>query len=167
MNRALTQAGRRGRLAARRGGRGAVLLVLLVALGLLAIGQAVVQELWSVARQRERERNLLFVGEQYRRALASYARLTPAGASPHPARLEELLEDRRFPRPVAHLRQLWPDPFTGRADWQLVSVGGRIIGVQSRATTGLYRAPPGWSDPSRQAQARDWRFVHGGMVSAR
>jgi type II secretory pathway pseudopilin PulG len=162
--------GRRGafaRAGGRAGGRGAVLLVLLVTLGLLAIGQTVVLELWSVARHRERERNLLFAGEQYRRALASYARLTPAGASPHPAHLEELLEDRRFPRPVAHLRQLWADPFTGRADWQLVRVGGRIVGVQSRATTAVYRAPPGWAEGARPAQARDWRFVHGGMVSAR
>lgn len=156
-----------GNRTGRLGVQGAALLVLLVVLGLLAIGQAVVQELWSVARQRERERSLLFVGEQYRRALVSYARLTPAGAPPHPARLEELLEDRRFPRPVAHLRQLWPDPFTGQADWQLVSVGGRIVGVHSRATIAVYQPPPGWTETTREAQARDWRFVHGGMVSTR
>lgn len=147
--------------------RGAVLLALLIALGLLAIGQVIVQELWSISRQRERERTLLFVGEQFRRALASYARQTPIGASPYPTRLEELLEDRRFPRPVAHLRQMWPDPFTGRADWQLVIAGGRIVGVHSRSTAPVFKAPPGWSEATRPAQARDWRFVHGGMVIPR
>lgn len=139
--------------------RGAVLLVLLLALSLLALGQLMVLEAATTARQREREQQLQFSGEQFRRALLSYARVTPAGAPIHPATLEELLLDRRLARPQAHLRQLWPDPFTGRADWQLIQANGRIVGLHSRASVPVFMPPPGWQHGDRPPQARDWRFV--------
>lgn len=111
---------------------GWVLLALLFILAALGTGMAAVGTVWTTAAQREKETELLFVGEQYRRAIESYRRRGPGAEKPYPASLEDLLEDRRFPMPVRHLRRLYPDPITGRTEWGLVRDGqGGIIAVYS------------------------------------
>ncbi len=117
------------RVALRRRARGLVLLALLlfIALATLAVGLAA--EVWATARQRDRETELLFAGDQYRRAIESYWRSSP-GVKALPMSLEVLLSDDRFPVPVQHLRRLYPDPVTGD-EWVLVRQGGAIAGVRS------------------------------------
>jgi hypothetical protein len=85
----------------------------------------------QMARSREREADLFFVGQQYAVAIARYSRASPAGAPNYPRRLDELLEDNRFPMPVRHLRKLWRDPITDSKEWGLVKLGDRIVGVYS------------------------------------
>jgi type II secretory pathway pseudopilin PulG len=112
--------------------RGVVLLVLLVALTLLAVGLMKAVDVWTFVRQREREQELLFVGDQYRQAIRRYYSAAPDGAQRgYPPSLEVLLEDDRFPIPVRHLRRAYPDPITGKAEWGLLKVGDRILGVYS------------------------------------
>lgn len=41
--------------------------------------------------------------------------------------------DQRFATPIQHLRQAYPDPMTGKADWVLVRAGTGIAGVHSRS----------------------------------
>ena len=67
-------------------------------------------EFASHATQREKEAELLFRGEQYREAIASYYKKEQR----YPQSLEELLEDKRYPMPVRHLRRLYRDPSPGR-----------------------------------------------------
>lgn len=112
--------------------RGAGYLVVLFALAAMGLTLAGAGQVWATAAQREREAQLLFVGHQFRLALASYRDATPVGQPDAPLSLQELVEDRRFPVPRRHLRRLWRDPFTNRADWALVKVGERIHGVHSR-----------------------------------
>ncbi len=118
----------------RGGQRGAVLLMVLVfVLGMTLAAGTLVQS-YQTETQREREEELLFVGDQYRRAIASYANtVAPGGARSLPQSLEDLLHDNRFPTPRRHLRRLYPDPMTGQADWVLVRSGTGIIGVHSRS----------------------------------
>lgn len=112
--------------------RGVVLLTLLIALMLVSVGLMAAADVWSLTRQREREQELLFVGEQYRLAIQSYYFGGPPGARRElPASLADLLEDKRFPVPVRHLRRLYPDPITGSRDWGQVRIGDRIAGVHS------------------------------------
>jgi type II secretory pathway pseudopilin PulG len=118
--------------------RGVVLLATLVAMTLLAIGLMAAIDVWSLSRQRERERELMFVGDQYRQAIRRYYLAAPAGgARGYPPSLEVLLGDDRFPIPVRHLRRAYPDPITGKAEWGQLKVGERILGVYS-----LSEAPP-------------------------
>lgn len=49
----------------------------------------------------------------------------------YPASLDDLLQDRRAPGIRRHLRKVFVDPMTGKAEWGLVLVGGRIVGVHS------------------------------------
>ncbi len=110
-----------------------LVVMLFILVTTLATSQLVVSH--ATQSQREREEELLFVGEQYRKAIASYRSLVPPGSSPAlPRSLEDLVSDERFPRPVHHLRRLYPDPITGKHDWDLVRQGDRIIGVRSSST---------------------------------
>ena len=136
---------------------GALFLVALLGLALAGAGQ-----LWSVTSLRAKEHELLWVGSQYARALRSYHAASP-GARHYPKELAELVEDRRFPQPRRHLRRLYPDPFTGRADWEPIrGADGRIAGVRSRSTATTRKHahfPPEWSDFAGRATHAEWEFV--------
>lgn len=106
---------------------GTVLLALVLAGVLAAVARA-----WEADAQRERERELLWIGKQFRRALQAYAAATPPGLEAAPRGLEELLRDTRHHPPRRHLRKVFVDPMTGRAQWGLErSASGRIVGVHS------------------------------------
>jgi type II secretory pathway pseudopilin PulG len=107
------------------------LLIVLVAVALLSLATLAPLRNEQQAMQRERETELLFIGEQFRLALASYAAATPPGAARSPKTLAELLEDKRFPNARRHLRRVYVDPFTGAADWTLLRQQGAIVGVAS------------------------------------
>ncbi|CAN5410897.1 hypothetical protein BH11PSE9_BH11PSE9_19450 [soil metagenome] len=132
-----------GRLSAccRSGGqRGVTYLLLLFAIAIIGATLAVAGTAWATAAQRGAEAELMFRGESIRRAIVSYAQATPDGSPRLPATLTELLEDRRSLAPRHHLRQLYTDPFTGRADWVMVLEAGRLRGVHSRATRPALRS---------------------------
>jgi type II secretory pathway pseudopilin PulG len=119
------------RRCARPRARGIVLLALLMMILLGAIFSTRAIEVWATARQREKEAELLFVGEQYRAAIRHYYFSSPnARTRALPTRLEDLLLDDRFPVPVRHLRRLYPDPISG-GDFELLRQGNRIAGVYS------------------------------------
>lgn len=129
-------------------------LVALTAAGLAALGQA-----WSTAAQREKERELMFRGGEIARAIASYQRAAGTEPAPNPASLQDLLHDERGARVRHHLRRLYVDPFTGRADWVLVPDPlnmGRFRAVHSRSEAPLLRTVTPEGQPI--AKASDWVF---------
>lgn len=119
-------------------------------------------QVWHTGAKREKERELLFVGNQYRQAIGRYYEASP-GAKQYPAKLDELIEDKRFPKSQRHLRQLYADPMTGRAEWGLVRAAGRITGVYSLSeetplkTGNFAKLDAEFAQRTRYA---DWRFVH-------
>ena len=107
---------------------GMLLIVAVMGTGLAAFGQ-----LYSQAAQREKERELLFIGNQFRDAIAGYYNKSP-GNKVYPKTLDQLLEDKRLPVPQHHLRKLFRDPITGSTEWGLVEApGGGFMGVYSRS----------------------------------
>lgn len=136
---------------------GALFLVALLGLGIAGAGQS-----WAMASQRARERDLLWVGTQYARALQSYYQRSP-GLPQYPRRLEELLEDNRFPVPLRHLRRLYPDPVTRSAQWGLIKTpDGRIAGVYSLSQTAPWRQanfPLRWEHFSKAKKYSEWKFL--------
>jgi type II secretory pathway pseudopilin PulG len=110
--------------------RGFTYIGLLIAVVLLGIGLALVGEVWNTAVKRDRERELLFVGDQFRQAIGRYYESSP-GVKQYPRKLEDLLEDKRFPVMKRYLRRIYLDPMTGKADWGLVMQGDQILGVYS------------------------------------
>ncbi len=127
---------RTGSACRRARARGFTYIGLLFAVALAAAALAVAGQRWSTALQRERERELIFRGNEIARALASYGALSTEGQAQGPARLEELVADERGPKTVHHLRRLYADPFTGQPDWILLTnADKRIQGVRSRSQT--------------------------------
>jgi len=116
----------------RRRARGFSYIGVLILVAMMGIALAAAGEIWHTASKREKEQELLFVGDQYRRALAQFAAQTPGNARRSPLSLEELLQDSRYPGIRRYLRRIYVDPITGKAEWGLITgPGGEIFGVHS------------------------------------
>lgn len=140
-----------------------MLLALLIGLALSSITLMAAVDIWTVQRQREKEQDLLFVGDQYRQAIQRYYFAAPPG-TPRvlPLRLADLLEDDRYPMPVRHLRRLYPDPVTGQADWGEMRIDDRIAGVYSLSEQPPIKQvgfPRMYRDFADRTQYREWVFA--------
>ena len=140
--------------------RGFTYVGFLIFVALAGAGLAAYGELASHASQREKEAELIFRGNAFQAAIGSYYKKEQR----YPASLEQLLEDKRYPMPVRHLRKLYADPMTGEPDWALVEApGGGVMGVHSRSSaepikTGNFAAK---NQAFEEAKTyADWQFVH-------
>jgi hypothetical protein len=87
--------------------------------------------MWETESTREREAELLYVGNQYRLAIQRYV---VSGPGLYPRKLDELLKDPRSPSTRRHLRRLYPDPITRSSEWGIIKApDGGIMGVYSRS----------------------------------
>jgi len=158
-NRTPTGRRRRGR---RQGGF--TLLGLLFLVAGLGVAMAALGTVWHSAAQREKERDLLFVGDQYRRAIESFWNVPlPAGPPRRlPKNFAELLLDPRFPQTVRHLRRLYRDPMTGGAEWGLLKgPDGGIAGVVSLSDGKPFKRanfPSAYARFEDAQSYRDWVF---------
>ena len=135
---------------------------LLIAVALSGLALAVAGTAWTTQATRDREADLLFVGDQFRSAIASYASATPVGSQTYPQTLEQLVDDKRWPTPRRHLRRMFRDPMTGAADWGLVrNAQGGIVGVHStaeRVTMKRAGFPVRYADFERETVYSRWVF---------
>lgn len=146
----------------RRASHGVVLMGLVVLLALAGLALLQFGESAATARQRERETQLLWVGQQFRAALESYHRATPGPVKHLPVSLDELVRDSRFPNPVRHLRKLYPDPLQPEVPWGIVKRGNQIIGVYSQSDAAPLRRSgfePGLEVFTGVGQYSGWRFL--------
>jgi type II secretory pathway pseudopilin PulG len=140
-------------------------LALLFLVTVLSIVLSITGVVWQTAVQREKERELLFIGEQFRSAIASYYNAMPAASlKRYPAALADLIKDSRFPNVRRHLRRVYVDPMTGKAEWGLVrSADGAIIGIHSLSEQAPIRIsfPSGPNkDFAGKKRYLDWKFVY-------
>ena len=132
-------------------------LAVLVTVAIMATALAAAGGVWSQAAQREKERELLFIGEQFRQAIALYYWRTPGGAHQYPKDLEALLEDKRWPVTQRYLRKIYRDPLTNNQDWGVVAAPGDagIMGVYSKSD-----GTPIKTTVFPEARSySDWKFV--------
>jgi type II secretory pathway pseudopilin PulG len=141
--------------------QGTVLLTVLFMVVLLGLAASLAGQTLQAYVQREREEELLWRGQQYRRAITSFANVQ--GGRVFPASLEDLLRDPRSPSVVRHLRRLYNDPMTGQP-WELVKdPAGRIIGVRSTSTLQPFRQegfPRELDDLKQKNSYQEWKFVY-------
>ena len=142
--------------------RGFTYLGVLFLIGVLAITAAAASVVWSIAAQRDAERELVFMGRQFASAIESYRTRSTDPVLTYPRQLEDLLRDDRSITPQHHLRRLYVDPMTGNSQWGLIRLAdGGIIGVHSLSDRKPYPRTyvvAGFSAPESTSY-REWRFV--------
>lgn len=144
--------------------RGFTYAVMIFVVALAGFGLAWAGQVYSEKLRRENEAELLRIGEAFVRAIESYYASSPGTQKAFPQRLEDLLQDNRFAQTRRHLRRIYVDPLTGRAEWGLVRAAeGGIAGVRSLsessplATTSIGLAGAVLKPATRYS---DWEFVY-------
>ncbi len=150
--------------AQRRAQRGLTYLWVLLLIAALGAGAAAVADVWVTHAQREREAELLFVGEQIRRAIGAYFESTPGSARQYPRSLDDLVRDPRYPAVRRYLRRVYVDPITGSREWGIVKApDGGIAGVFSTSTRPTLKKS-GFRPEHRVFEDlptyADWKFIY-------
>ena len=116
-------------------------------------------------QQSNREAELLFRGEAYRRAIGSYYQASP-GVKAFPKALKQLLSDPRLPDSRPHIRKLYNDPMARGEDksWQLIRAkDGGIAGVVSKSEDEPLKKAGFTKEHAKFANAKsytEWEFEY-------
>lgn len=144
--------------------RGFTYIAVLVALLLLSLAANGVMSSVSQQAQREREAELLRIGQAYVQAIGRYYEASPGSVKGWPQKLEDLLDDQRTVSIQRHLRTVYPDPMTRQADWDLLrTTDGGIKGLRSRSARAPIRTGTVVLDQLTLAPASrysDWTFEY-------
>lgn len=156
-----------GKPPARQGGVTYLALLFFVAASGAAL--AATGTIWSHERQRDKERELLWIGNQFREAIALYYHRSPGAVKRYPDKLEDLLEDKRHLSTQRYLRKIFHDPMTGKPEWGLVPApGGGIMGVYSLsdlAPVKIDNFPSPFESFSGTSRYAGWRFIFQPLVA--
>ena len=159
--------------------KGSIYIWMLFTVTMVGIFLAATGQVWQVKSQREKEKQLLIVGEQFRQAVMSYYNSASGGEKKYPKSLEDLLLDKRGPVPERHLRKIFIDPMTKSTEWGLVeepppeeSSGSSvstsrsdlgIIGVYSLSKEGPIKTgnfPDHYATFEEASTYQDWQFAY-------
>jgi type II secretory pathway pseudopilin PulG len=135
------------------------LLVIIVVIG-ISLGAA--GKYWQNVMLRDKEKELLFRGDQYRIAIDRYTLAIP-GRRMYPHRIKDLLKDPRTITRKRHLRRKYSDPITGE-DFVLIRdpATRRIIGVHSKSELEPLKKegfPEHQKDFADKEKYSEWKFV--------
>jgi type II secretory pathway pseudopilin PulG len=140
---------------------GSALLFVLVAVTIMGLLVGIAGSTWKTITQRAKEEELLWRGNQFRKAIGTYYNAGPQVMFPQ--LLEQLNRDPRAVGTVRHLRRLYLDPITGD-DWVLIKDSlGRIQGVRSSSPVEPFKKD-NFSEENKDFAGKtayaDWRFVY-------
>lgn len=137
------------------------LLIVVVIMGIVVVS---VSEVWHMVQRREKEKELLFVGNQFRWAIDGYYQHTAGQQLRYPVKLEELLKDPRQPSTQRYLRKIFRDPVSGSEKWGLIrGPDGEIYGVHSLSEEEpIKKANFSLADKNFEGKTKysDWIFMH-------
>lgn len=153
----------------RRRASGFTYLGVIILVAIISLVCAAGLKMGSLLQRNAAEQELLDIGAQFSDALQSYASATPAGQPQQPRSLKDLLKDPRFPYIRRHLRKLFVDPITGKAEWGLTYLSGEVgvVGVYSLSKAaplkvGNFEAR--FQTFEGKTHFSDWKFVASGQA---
>lgn len=135
-------------------------LFLLFTIAIVSVGLVGAASVHHYTERRQAEAELLRIGREFQAALASYRAV--GSTREFPLTLDELLEDERGGVLHRHLRKIHRDPVTREAEWGLVRIGGRIVGVHSLSTARPIKVAgfhPGEEHLENARSYEEWRFM--------
>ncbi len=146
-----------------RAQRGFTYVVVLAIVALLGIALAAIGTRWADRVQREREQQLLRIGQLYAQAILAYHHGSPGSDKTWPKDVKELLLDPRMLGTVRYLRSAYTDPMMPGQPFGLVRAADDTIrGVYSTSTgapfstgtidLGVVSLPPA-------QRYVDWQFI--------
>jgi len=137
---------------------GVLILVAVMSIALTGAGRY-----WSTIVKREREAELLYRGDQIRKAIAAYYNNPPEGQEKaYPRQFSDLLKDPRYPNLKRHLRKWYTDPMTRESWVYVMDAAKRLKGVHSaHQGTPLKKGnfPREYRDFENAQTYQDWAFV--------
>lgn len=141
------------------------LVILLAIMGLVGAAALKVESLLARAAA---EQELLEIGAAFSAALDSYAAATPQGKPTQPPTLQDLLKDNRFPTIRRHLRKIFVDPISGKAEWGITYVGDKVgvIGIYSLSQAQplkLANFDERFQNFENKTHYADWKFTANGQ----
>ncbi len=147
--------------------KGAALLIVLVMVVIVGLSAGIAGRSWKTFVQRAHEAELLWRGDQYRRAIQSYYEYDFGTGrkvlGQYPTQLEDILKDSRSLTPRKHIRRLYLDPITG-GEWELIKdQGGRITGVRSSSDLEPFQQDgflPEYENFVGAASYAAWEFIY-------
>ncbi|WP_229262936.1 type II secretion system protein [Duganella radicis] len=148
----------------RQNARGFTYLSLIIVVAIIALVAASAVKLGSVLQRSRAEQELLDIGAAFSDALKSYADATPQGMPTQPPSLKELLKDPRFPGTRRHLRKIFVDPMTGKAEWGIVYRGDKIgvlavYSLSDAKPVKIGNFPARYSGFEGKSHISDWKFM--------
>ena len=141
------------------------LVILLAIMGLVGAAALKVDALLARAAA---EQELLEIGAAFSAALDSYAAATPQGKPTQPPTMQDLLKDNRLPPIRRHLRKVFVDPVSGKAEWGITYVGDKvgIIGIYSLSQAQplkLANFDERFQNFENKTHYADWKFTANGQ----
>jgi type II secretory pathway pseudopilin PulG len=145
-----------------RNSKGFTFLALLAAIIILGISLGAAGKYWQNVVQREKEEELLYRGDEYRRAIERYYTAVP-GRTQYPTTLDDLLKDARTPQGKRYLRRKYKDPMTGE-DFRETKdpLSNRITGVYSASDKKPFRQANfdyPYMEFAGKTKYSEWRFI--------
>lgn len=143
------------------GQSGFTYMTVLFVIAFMGLGLAMTGEVWHTAAMRDKEKQLLYAGNQYRRAIERYY---VSGPQQYPRAIDDLLRDPRKPGTERYLRKPYFDPITGKSEWGVVKApDGGIMGVYS-TSEGTPWKTSGFTYANRDFEGTikysDWKFIY-------
>lgn len=142
-------------------------LSVIIVVAIIGLVAAASLKLGATIQRSRAEQQLLLIGAAFSDALQSYADATPAGQLPQPPSLKDLLRDPRFPTPRRHLRKIFVDPMTGKAEWGVAYLSGKtgVVAVYSLSDAKPVKIgnfPARFQALAGKQKISEWRFVAAG-----
>jgi type II secretory pathway pseudopilin PulG len=135
---------------------------ILIIIAISGIALAGVGIVWHQNQQREREKELLYIGHQYSKAITSYYN-GDTNNKQYPKSLEGLVKDKRAASKMpCHIRKLYADPMTHGKPWGLIRQQDSIIGIYSTSTEEPIKKtlfPKPLESFAKAITYSDWKFM--------